>query len=85
MWPLNECRRVFDDILVPTDGSDCAQAAVGYAADLARRYNARVHALCVADSRTLENVPKYDQIKTEREEAAARTCSDLSVSGVPVE
>jgi nucleotide-binding universal stress UspA family protein len=85
MWPLNECRRVFDDILVPTDGSDCAQAAVGYAADLARRYNARVHALCVADSRTLENAPKYDQIKKEREEAAARTCNDLSVSGVPVE
>ncbi|MEF8776388.1 MAG: universal stress protein [Haloarculaceae archaeon] len=26
---------MFDDILVPTDGSDCARAAVGYAVDLA--------------------------------------------------
>jgi len=76
---------MFDNVLIPTDGSDCAQAAVGYAADLATRYNARVHALCVADSRTLENAPHYDQIEQEREEIAERTCNDLSVSGVPVE
>jgi nucleotide-binding universal stress UspA family protein len=76
---------MFDDILIPTDGSDCAQTAVGYAADLATHYEARVHALCVADSRTLENAPKYDEIKKDREEVAERTCSDLSVSGVPVE
>lgn len=76
---------MFDNILVPTDGSDCAQAAVGYAADLATHYDARVHALCVADSRTLENAPKYDQVKKEREELAERTCNDISVSGVPVE
>ena len=76
---------MFDNILVPTDGSDCAQAAVGYAADLARRYDAKVHALCVADSRTLENAPQYDQIKKEREEVAERICNDISVSGVPVE
>ena len=76
---------MFDNILVPTDGSDCAQAAVGYAADLARRYDAKVHALCVADSRTLENAPKYDQTKKGREEVAEKTCSDISVSGVTVE
>ena len=76
---------MFDNILVPTDGSDCAQAAVGYAADLATHHEARVHALCVADSRTLENAPRYDQIEKEREEVAERTCNDLSVSGVPVE
>jgi nucleotide-binding universal stress UspA family protein len=76
---------MFDTILVPTDGSECAQAAVGYAAELATRYDARVHALCVADSRTLENAPKYDQIRQEREEVAERTCNDMSVSGVPVE
>lgn len=76
---------MFDNILVPTDGSDCAQVAAGYAADLATRYEARVHALCVADSRTLENAPQSDQIKRERAEVAERTCNDLSVSGVPVE
>ena len=74
-----------DSVLVPTDGSKCAQAAVGYAADLARRYDAKVHALCVVDSRTLENAPQYDQIKKEREEVAERTCNDISVGGIPVE
>ncbi|WP_433633449.1 universal stress protein [Halomicrococcus sp. NG-SE-24] len=76
---------MFDNILVPTDGSDCAQAAVGYAEDLATRYEARVHALCVADPRTLENAPQSDQIKQERAETAERTCNELSESGVEVE
>lgn len=76
---------MFDNILVPTDGSDCAQAAVGYAEDLATRYRARVHALCVADSRTLENASQADQIKNERAKIAERTCNELSESGVSVE
>ncbi len=76
---------MFDNVLVPTDGSDCAQAAVGYAADLATRYDAKVHTLCVVDSRTIENAPQYDQIKKEREEVAEKTSNDISVSGVPVE
>jgi nucleotide-binding universal stress UspA family protein len=76
---------MFDSILVPTDGSDCAQSAVGYAADLASRYDARVHALCVVDSRTLENATQYDRIKKEREAVAERTCNDLSASGARVE
>jgi nucleotide-binding universal stress UspA family protein len=76
---------MFDDILVPTDGSKCAQAAVRYADDLATRYEARVHALCVADSRTLENAPRADQTKQERAELAERTCNELSASGVEVE
>jgi nucleotide-binding universal stress UspA family protein len=76
---------MFDTILVPTDGSDCARAAAEYAADLATRHDARVHALCVADSRILENAPQYDRVRKEREEVAERTCNDLSLSGVPVE
>jgi len=76
---------MFDDILVPTDGSECAQAAVGYAEDLATRYGARVHALCVADSRTLENAPQADRIEQERAETAERTCNELSESGLSVE
>jgi nucleotide-binding universal stress UspA family protein len=76
---------MFNDILVPTDGSKCAQAAVGYAEDLATRYESRVHALCVADSRTLENAPRSDQTKQERAELAERTCNELSESGIEVE
>ena len=78
-------RAMFNHILVPTDGSDCAQAAVGYAVDLATRYEARVHALCVVDSRTLENAPQYDQLKKERKKVAEGTCNAISGSGVLVE
>jgi nucleotide-binding universal stress UspA family protein len=76
---------MFDNILIPTDGSSCAQAAVGYAGDLAARTEASAHALCVADSRTLENAPHADQIKQERAKIAERTCSELSERGVSVE
>jgi nucleotide-binding universal stress UspA family protein len=34
---------VYDDILLPIDGSDAADAAVEHAADLARTYDATVH------------------------------------------
>ncbi|WP_435334518.1 universal stress protein [Haloarchaeobius sp. TZWWS8] len=37
-------------ILVPTDGSECAERATDYAIDLARRYDADVHALFVVDT-----------------------------------
>jgi nucleotide-binding universal stress UspA family protein len=76
---------MFENILVPTDGSECAKAAVAYAADLATRYEARVHVLCVADSRTLENVPQSDQRRKESARIAEKTCDELSASGVSVE
>lgn len=47
---------MFDDILLPTDGSERAQMAVYYAVDLAEHFGATVHALCVVDSLPLENV-----------------------------
>ncbi|QIB73797.1 universal stress protein [Halogeometricum borinquense] len=42
---------MYDRILVPTDGSDCANAAVDHAADLASKYDAEVHILYVVDVR----------------------------------
>ena len=76
---------MFDNILVPTDGSECAEAAVGYAEDLATRTDARIHVLCVADSRTLEHAPQHDRFKEERTEIAEQTCNELSESGVSTE
>lgn len=40
---------MYERILVPTDGSDVAEAAVDHALDLAERYDAEVHALYVVD------------------------------------
>ncbi|WP_336003033.1 universal stress protein [Halorientalis halophila] len=40
---------MYDTILVPTDGSDVAEAAVDTAIDLASKYDATLHALYVVD------------------------------------
>jgi len=40
---------MYEHILVPTDGSDVAEAAVDHALDLAEKYDAEVHALYVVD------------------------------------
>ena len=40
---------MYERILVPTDGSDVAEVAVGHAVDLAERYGATIHALYVVD------------------------------------
>jgi nucleotide-binding universal stress UspA family protein len=50
MGPAVEHRRVYDDILLPTDGSDAAAAAIPHAIDLADRHGARLHVLYVADT-----------------------------------
>ncbi|QSW98120.1 universal stress protein [Haloterrigena alkaliphila] len=41
---------MYERILVPTDGSKVAKAAVDHAIDLAERYDADVHAIFVADT-----------------------------------
>jgi nucleotide-binding universal stress UspA family protein len=76
---------MFDDILVPTDGSECAEAAAEYARDLATRYEATVHALCVADSRTLESAPQSEHVRAEKAELARRICEKSSAAGLSVE
>ncbi|QSG06328.1 universal stress protein [Halapricum desulfuricans] len=76
---------MFDRILVPVDGSACSQVAVQYATELATRYGASVHALCVADSRTLENAPHRDQIEHECAEIAADACKHIAASPVSAE
>ncbi len=40
---------MYEQILVPTDGSKVAQAAVDHAIDIAEKYNGEVHALFIAD------------------------------------
>ena len=41
---------MYEESLVPTDGSDAASRALDHALDLASQYDARIHALYVIDS-----------------------------------
>jgi nucleotide-binding universal stress UspA family protein len=76
---------MFEKILVPTDGSECAEAAIGYAEDLAGQYEATVHVLCVVDSRTLDSAPHLERVKDESTEMVESVCEDLAGSNIPVE
>ncbi len=47
--PPRTIKPMYDNILVPTDGSEAAEYAVEQAVDLASKYGATVHALYVVD------------------------------------
>ena len=44
---------MYETILIPTDGSECATHAIAHGLDVARRYDATVHALSVIDTAEL--------------------------------
>lgn len=76
---------MFDDILVPTDGSDAAAAAADYAADLATHYDATVHVLSVIDSRRTENAPQLERRQAAAEERIDGICAGFDTSVRSVE
>jgi nucleotide-binding universal stress UspA family protein len=76
---------MFERILVPTDGSECAAAAIRYAEDLAGQYEATVHVLCVVDSRTLDNAPHLERLEEESTERVESVCNDLAGSDITVD
>lgn len=47
---------MFDTILIPTDGSEYAEAAAGKGLELARTHSARVHVVSVADTGPLGEI-----------------------------
>ncbi|WP_435068975.1 universal stress protein [Haloplanus sp. C73] len=81
---------MYDDILLPTDGSESMDAVVDHAADIAARRDATVHALYVVDDRsflTLQEGMKSDVVAGLREEgetATTEVASRLESEGVTV-
>lgn len=53
---------MYDDVLLPTDGSSAADAAVPHAIELADRYGARLHVLYVADTTEYSTVTFEDDV-----------------------
>lgn len=76
---------MFNDILVPTDGSACADTAVEHARDLATRYEATVHVLSVVDSRTLENAPHQTYVEEQHTEIANAANDEFAEVGLSTE
>jgi nucleotide-binding universal stress UspA family protein len=77
---------VYDDVLLPTDGSEGTTAATIHAAELAGTYDATVHVLSVADARNRFESPTsgiapeaWDEEQRNRAEAAI----DATVDALP--
>ncbi|GAA0470862.1 universal stress protein [Halococcus dombrowskii] len=72
---------VYDRILVPTDGSEPAAAAVRHALDLADRYDATLHALFVVDTdkswMTVSKVEVHDALWEVGRETATRVLAEV--------
>lgn len=53
---------MYERILIPTDGSDVAENAVDHAIDLAKKYDAEIHALFVADTDAIHYALGTEQV-----------------------
>ena len=62
---------MFDTVVVSTDGSESVERAITVALDLARTFDAEVHALYVVDSSDVEASPEQvrDELRTALEDA----------------
>ncbi len=58
---------MYDDILIPTDGSDVAEAAIDHAIDIAETYDATLHALYVIDIDAIDVSLGTEQVQRLRE------------------
>jgi nucleotide-binding universal stress UspA family protein len=90
---------MYDNILVPTDGSETARSAVDQAVDLAAKYDATVHALFVFDvdatslalgTEQVERIRRgkldeMPEVKAEADEATGYVADVAAERGVPVE
>ncbi|MFB6281943.1 MAG: universal stress protein [Haloferacaceae archaeon] len=81
---------MYDEILVPTDGSAAAERAIEHAVDLAGRYDARIHAFYVVDTSAyaaLEGAGTavVDALEDQGREAVAAVVDAAEAAGVPAE
>jgi len=82
---------MYDDILVPTDGSEAVDRALEHAIRLASDHDAAVHALYVADRRiaTASSGDLHDEIiadlETQGEAAVAAVAERAEEAGLDVE
>lgn len=80
---------MYDDILVPTDGSPAADAAVEHAVTLADRFDATLHALYVVDATAYSSLEAGSQmvanaLEEEGEAAVDRIAAAADDADLPV-
>ncbi|MFB6155264.1 MAG: universal stress protein [Haloferacaceae archaeon] len=81
---------MYDEILVPTDGSRAAEQAIEHAVDIASQYGARIHALYVVDASAYSSLEAgsevvMDALEEEGEEAVDHVAARAAEADVDVE
>jgi len=76
---------MFETILLPTDGSECARVAADYATDLAKHYDATVHVLHVVDYRLVQTGVEYDEWEDDAAETVESVADRIESEGVATE
>jgi nucleotide-binding universal stress UspA family protein len=79
---------MYDDILLPTDGSAAAEAAVDHAIRLARAFDATVHVLSVVEpipAVEMDAAMIHERLRESAQTAVDRACERLDAAGVPHE
>ncbi|WP_418280770.1 universal stress protein [Halorubrum sp. DTA98] len=82
---------MYDDVLVPTDGSEAVERAIDHAIRLATDHDATIHALYVVDRRiaTANSGELHDEIvadlESQGEEAVATVADRAADAGLDVE
>jgi len=77
---------MYDHLLVPTDGSPTAEAAMAHAIDLAERYDADLSILHVIDARLYDTSIEsaVAPLREEGEDDVERLEAEASAAGIPV-
>jgi nucleotide-binding universal stress UspA family protein len=68
---------MYDDVLVPTDGSDGAKAALEHGIAIASKWDATLHTLYVVDTRLARSGPLLETLRNEGRQAIR----EIEVSG----
>jgi len=81
---------MYKDILVPTDGSPAATAAIEHAVDLAKTYDATIHALYVVDASAFSSIEAgselvIDALDEEGQRAVEEVTDAAAEAGVDIE
>ena len=81
---------MYDEILVPTDGSPAATAALDHAIDLAETYGARLHTLYVVDASSFASIDAgsdmvIDALEEEGERAVEEVRERAEAAGIETE
>jgi len=78
---------MYEDILVPTDGSPAADSAIEHAVNVAERYDATIHALYVVDDSAYATLDAgsetvVEALESEGEEAVGRIATAARNAGI---